>query len=867
MNKAKRPQNGFKKVQKLPKGQKRKREDVDTGELQRRVDELDTSKSFEKFTDLPLSPPTLAGLEASHFTTPTTIQQRTLPLALHGRDILGAAQTGSGKTLAFLIPVLENLYRAQHVGQDAGLGAMIISPTRELAIQIFNVLRKIGQQGHMFAAGLVIGGKSLMEEREALARMNIVVCTPGRMLQHLSQTAMFAVDGLKMLVLDEADRIMDMGFQRDVDALIEYLPPPGMRQTMLFSATQTKRVSDLARLSLKDPEYISVHESSSSATPSSLQQNYTLTPLPEKLSTLWSFLLSAKKTKLLVFLSSGKQVRHVYESFRHLQPGIPLLHLHGRQKQTARLEITERFSQARYACLFATDVAARGLDFPAVDWVVQVDCPEDADTYIHRVGRTARYSRTGRAVLFLDPVEEEGFISRLEAKKVPVERINVKMKKQKSIQQSMQGLCFKFPDLKYLGQKAFVSYVRSLHVQRDRTVFPDLTKYDLEGYAASMGLPGAPRIKFTRGDAEAAKKAKNAPRRGMSPEPDEKQGSDVENGPKQQKGVRTKYDRMFERKNQDVLAPHYAAMLDADDSARNGTHNDDDTPNGNPDDKDNPPPLDAGNTNDDLFAVKSRFRPTSPTTLASPHQDPRSTNPTIRPTSKRQKKLLRTTAGAAKLAHKQTNTDPLQSKSTHLIFDDDTGEAKPLQVFVEETAEEKEAAERARRREEFVEKEREGLKSRDVADREVEREKRRAKREKRKVRERGEREDHRGMDDGDEDGFESESGDGGGREDGDGSDDDEDGGVKISGIPVGKDQEMLDILGDLYGDDDDAPISAHYEKAENGAHRSRKEVPTSKSDAGDEGVERASKRRKKDTEREPAADVIELEKAAMGLLE
>jgi len=118
-------------------------------------------------------------------------------------------------------------------------------------------------------------------------------------------------------------------------------------------------------------------------------------------------------------MSSGKQVRFVYESFRHLQPGIPLLHLHGRQKQSARLDITSKFSASKNACIFATDVVARGLDFPAVDWVIQLDCPEDADTYIHRVGRTARYERAGRAVLVLDPSEEEGMLNRLEHKKVP----------------------------------------------------------------------------------------------------------------------------------------------------------------------------------------------------------------------------------------------------------------------------------------------------------------------------------------------------------------------------------------------------------------------------------------------------------------
>src|SRR4051794_6011842 len=144
----------------------------------------------------------------------TDVQAKSIPLALKGHDILGAAKTGSGKTLSFIIPVLENLYRLQHVGADAGLGALIISPTRELAIQIFDVLRKVGSQGHMFAAGLVIGGKSLESERQALTRMNILVGTPGRILQHLSQAVGFSTDDLKMLVLDEADRILDMGFQR-----------------------------------------------------------------------------------------------------------------------------------------------------------------------------------------------------------------------------------------------------------------------------------------------------------------------------------------------------------------------------------------------------------------------------------------------------------------------------------------------------------------------------------------------------------------------------------------------------------------------------------------------------------------------------
>jgi ATP-dependent RNA helicase DDX10/DBP4 len=550
-------QKGRRPIFSHTKSLKRKHAEEDLEALSNGVANLDPKPSTPPttFAELPLSKPTQSGLKESQFTKLTTIQASGIPASLKGADILGAAKTGSGKTLTFLVPVLENLYRKRWTEYD-GLGALILSPTRELAIQIFEVLRKVGRH-HTFSAGLVIGGKSLQEERDRLGRMNILVATPGRMLQHMDQTAEFEIGNLQMLVLDEADRIMDMGFKETVDAIVEHLPKE--RQTLLFSATQTKRVSDLARLSLKDPEFVSVHEGADSATPATLQQNYVVTPLPEKLDTLWSFIRANLKKKILVFLSSGKQVRFVYEAFRHLRPGLPLLHLHGRQKQTARLDITTRFSATKSACLFSTDVAARGLDFPAVDWVVQVDCPEDADTYIHRVGRTARYERDGQAVMFVDPSEEEGMLAALERKKVVLEKINVRERKmQSTIKNQLQNMCFKDPELKYLGQKAFVSYVRSVHIQKDKSVF-QVQKLDLEQFAASMGLPGAPRVKFVKG--EDAKCRKNAPRQLLAVSSDsEREGA----GKKEKPAVVTKYDRMFERRNQDVLSEHYAKMIDTE---------------------------------------------------------------------------------------------------------------------------------------------------------------------------------------------------------------------------------------------------------------------------------------------------------------
>jgi ATP-dependent RNA helicase DDX10/DBP4 len=745
------PQSGrgsSKLVRTHPKSLKRKRDDDNVDELNERVAELEVRPTTPPslFSELPLSQATQSGLSKSHFKTLTAIQSRAIPAALKSRDVLGAAKTGSGKTLAFLIPVLENLFRKRWTEYD-GLGALILSPTRELAIQIFEVLRKVGRN-HTFSAGLIIGGKPLQEERERLGRMNILVATPGRMLQHMDQTAEFEIGNLQMLVLDEADRIMDMGFQGTVDAIVEHLPKE--RQTLLFSATQTKKVSDLARLSLNEPEFVSAHESADSATPGTLQQNYVVTPLPEKLDTLWSFIRANLKKKILVFLSSGKQVRFVYEAFRHLQPGLPLLHLHGRQKQTARLDITTRFSSSKYACLFATDVVARGLDFPAVDWVVQLDCPEDADTYIHRVGRTARYEHEGHAVMFLDPTEEEGMLKALEKKKVTVEKINVKPKKmQNTIKNQLQNMCFKDPELKYLGQKCFVSYVRSVYIQKDKGIFK-VKKLDLEQYAASLGLPGTPNVKFVKG--EDAKVRKNAPRQLLEASSGSEDEGDGKSKVQEKPAVRTKYDRMFERRNQDVLADHYKKMID-DKEGVNGME-----ANGHRNDTAG---VDADEDND-FLSVKRRFDAgdqalgqsasgsipsdeedngnSLPVNGSSGHQPskliapniikkaiPLSSNPSDNPLiidSKRREKLLKSKKKLLKY----------KGHGSHLHFDDDDIPHEAEYYEREEQFRKKGLPEE--QREAFLREEKERAKEADLLDKEVSRMKRREKKEKRRARER-----------------------------------------------------------------------------------------------------------------------------------
>ncbi|KVI10339.1 DNA/RNA helicase, DEAD/DEAH box type, N-terminal [Cynara cardunculus var. scolymus] len=457
-----------------------------------RIDESTYSQfaGCTKFQQLPLSKNTKDGVRQAGYRNMTNIQRASLPHALCGRDILGAAKTGSGKTLAFIIPVLEKLYKARW-GLEDGLGSIILSPTRELADQLFSVLKSVGKH-HGFSAGLLIGGNEYDEEKDHVNRMNILICTPGRLLKHMDATPNFDCSQLQVLVLDEADRILDAGFKKEVNAIISQLPK--YRQTLLFSATQTKSVKDLARLSLKDPEYIAVDEEAIAATPSRLQQKVMLVPLDQKLDMLWSFIKAHLNSRILVFLSSCKQVRFVYEAFKKLRPGIPLKCLHGRMKQIKRTFILQQFVEQR-SVLFSTDVSSRGLDFnKGVDWVVQVDCPDDVAGYIHRVGRTARYDSAGRSVLFLLPSEMK-MLERLQEKKIPVQFDKANTKRLQSVSGLLAALLAKYTDLQPLAQRAFKTYVKSIYKQKDKEVF-DVTKLPIDDFSASLGLPMTPQLRY-----------------------------------------------------------------------------------------------------------------------------------------------------------------------------------------------------------------------------------------------------------------------------------------------------------------------------------------------------------------------------------
>ena len=450
--------------------------------------------SISEFTQLPLSRYTLQGLKQHKFTTLTQIQRIGIPHALAGRDILGAAKTGSGKTLAFIIPVLERLFRNQWTNED-GLGAIIISPTRELAMQIFEVLKIIGKSHFALSAGLITGGKDFEEEANAITRMAILVATPGRLLQHLEQTPNFTCENIQILVLDEADRLLDLGFADTLNSILKYLPGPPQRQTLLFSATQTKSVKDLARLSLSYPEYLAVHEKAESVTPARLSQHYVVCRLPDKLNLLFSFLRTHTSSKIIVFLSSCKESQYLFEAFRRLRPGIPLQLLHGKMKQTRRMLVYYDFLKKPEGCLFATDIAARGLDFPDVDWVIQLDCPEDVPTYIHRVGRTARFRNKGHALLVLLPSEVKAMIPLLQNAKIPINQTKINQNTAISITGKLSAEVAADTELKRMAQKAFLSYARSVYLQSNKDIFR-IQELPFQEYGESLGLAIVPEVKY-----------------------------------------------------------------------------------------------------------------------------------------------------------------------------------------------------------------------------------------------------------------------------------------------------------------------------------------------------------------------------------
>ncbi|XP_013912027.1 PREDICTED: ATP-dependent RNA helicase DDX18 [Thamnophis sirtalis] len=444
--------------------------------------------SFESLNDL-VSENTLKGIADMGFTHMTEIQHKSIKPLLEGRDILAAAKTGSGKTLAFLIPAIELIYKLKFMPRN-GTGVLILSPTRELAMQTYGVLKEL-MMHHVHTYGLIMGGSNRSVEVQKLGNgINIIVATPGRLLDHLQNTPGFLYKNLQCLIIDEADRILEVGFEEEMKQIIKLLPK--RRQTMLFSATQTRKVEDLARISLKkEPLYVGVDDNKETATVEGLEQGYVICPSEKRFLLLFTFLKKNRKKKLMVFFSSCMSVKYHYELLNYID--LPVLAIHGKQKQTKRTTTFFQFCNADSGILLCTDVAARGLDIPEVDWIVQYDPPDDPKEYIHRVGRTARgINGRGHALLILRP-EELGFLRYLKQARVPLSEFEFSWSKISDIQSQLEKLIEKNYFLHKSAQEAYKAYIRAYDSHSLKQIY-NVHNLDLIKVALSFGFKVPPFV-------------------------------------------------------------------------------------------------------------------------------------------------------------------------------------------------------------------------------------------------------------------------------------------------------------------------------------------------------------------------------------
>lgn len=348
---------------------------------------------FETFADLKLSRPIMRAITQIGFEKPTPIQQRAIPIALTGKDICASAQTGSGKTAAFLLPILERLqFRSRRVQSTR---VMIICPVRELATQCQSMLEQLSRFTDITCA-LAVGGLPLKaQEMELRLRPDVVICTPGRMIDHLRNSKSIHMDDLEILVLDEADRLLELGFTEEVMELVRMCPVA--RQTMLFSATLTSKVDQLVSLSMKRPVRISTDPLFDMAK-HLVQEFVRIRPNREddREAILLALCTRTFRTNTIVFMETKIHAHRMMIIFG--LAGIKAAELHGNLQQKERLEALQNFRDGSVDILLCTDVAARGIDVKGVHAVINYEMPKDITTYVHRVGRTARAGRNGRAV-------------------------------------------------------------------------------------------------------------------------------------------------------------------------------------------------------------------------------------------------------------------------------------------------------------------------------------------------------------------------------------------------------------------------------------------------------------------------------------
>ncbi|HEX9757457.1 MAG TPA: DEAD/DEAH box helicase [Nitrospiria bacterium] len=367
-----------------------------------------------KFSDLGLAPELLRAIQEKGYKNTTPIQTQGIPRILEGRDLVGCAQTGTGKTAVFVLPILHHL----RLGQPKHLRALILVPTRELAAQVYESVRTYGRYLHLKSAA-VFGGVSLVPQQQKLRQgIDLLVATPGRLLD-LMERGNVNFKNLEFFVLDEADRMLDMGFIGDVRKIARKLP--SKRRTMLFSATMPEPIHQLAKELLNSPVRVEVSRQSSSA--EGIHQEICPVVVSNKRNFLQNLIREEKMLQTLVFTKTKRGVEKLSKFL--IQSGYPVATIHGNKSQWARTQALESFRRGKVNILVATDVASRGLDVVGISHVVNFDVPHSPEDYVHRIGRTARAGKGGNALTLMSPEEKPLIwaIEKLIGKRIPVRGI------------------------------------------------------------------------------------------------------------------------------------------------------------------------------------------------------------------------------------------------------------------------------------------------------------------------------------------------------------------------------------------------------------------------------------------------------------
>lgn len=378
--------------------------------------------SFEK---LGLTPKTLQAISEVGYTAPTPIQEKAVPLLLAGRDVIALAQTGSGKTASFILPLLDLLTRGRAKARMPR--SLIMEPTRELAAQVAEDFAIYGKH-HNFTVALLIGGESFADqEKKLLKGVDVLIATPGRLLD-LHERGKILLNDVKMLVIDEADRMLDMGFIPDIEKIASLLPT---HQTALFSATMPAPIRKLTEQFLKDPEEITIAASSQES--AQITEYIVRVPEKEKRNALRSLLKKENLHQVIVFCNRKREVDVVYNSMK--RHGFKVGALHGDITQSARNQTLKEFKAGDIDLLIASDVAARGIDVENLPGVVNFHVPTNPEDYVHRIGRTGRAGKEGKAFTFVSPHETKYLDPILKASKKTIEEYLLGIKTEKTAAQ------------------------------------------------------------------------------------------------------------------------------------------------------------------------------------------------------------------------------------------------------------------------------------------------------------------------------------------------------------------------------------------------------------------------------------------------